>query len=104
MPRNTCPIYRALAIGGLIALIAACSAPPDFESARRPDGPGAFPDIKPLNEVLAVAGEPGLEPADTAALQTRAAALQARAMALSATGPDAATRARLDAAIAASGG
>lgn len=83
----------------LLVLLAACSAPPDFEQARQPVTPGPYPTIKPLNQVLAVVGEPELEATDAAALQARAADLQARAATLSATQTDPATRARLDAAL-----
>jgi hypothetical protein len=82
-----------------LLLLAACTPPADFEAARQPLVPGAYLDIKPLDEVLATGGAPALTETDAAALQSRAAALQARAAALPATATDPETRARLDAAI-----
>jgi hypothetical protein len=84
-----------------LLLLAACSPPADFEAARQPLVPGAYLDIKPLDEVLAIGGDPALTETDAAALQARAAALQARAAALPATATDPETRTRLDAAIGA---
>ena len=92
------PLCR-LPVPATLLLLAACTPPPDFEAARQPLVPGAFLDIKPLDEVLAVGGKPALTETDAAALQSRAAALQARAAALPATATDPETRARLDAAI-----
>jgi hypothetical protein len=88
-----------LPVPATLLLLAACTPPADFEAARQPLVPGAYLDIKPLDEVLAVGGKPALTETDTAALQSRAAALQARAAALPATATDPETRARLDAAI-----
>jgi len=80
-------------------LLAACNPPKDFESARQPIAPGPYPDIMPLDQVQAVAGEPALTESDVAALQARAAGLQARAATIPATVTDPETRARMDAAI-----
>ncbi len=88
-----------LSVPVTLLLLAACAPPADFEAARQPLVPGAYLDIKPLDEVLAVGGEPALTETDAAALQSRAAGLQARAAALPATATDPETRARLDAAI-----
>ncbi|MFN7597604.1 MAG: hypothetical protein ACK5PT_12810 [Cereibacter sp.] len=82
-------------------LLAACTPPPDFESARQPPGPGSFPPIRPLDEVVAAGNPPTLTETDAAALRSRAAVLQARAAALPASATDPETRARLDAAITA---
>ncbi len=84
-----------------ILLLAACSPPADFESARQPLGPGTFPRISPLTEVLATGNPAALTETDTAALRSRAAVLQARAAALPDAVTDPETRARLDAAITA---
>jgi len=84
-----------------ILLLAACSPPADFESARQPPGPGSFPPIRPLDEVVAAGNPPTLTETDAAALRSRAAVLQARAAALPASATDPETRARLDAAITA---
>jgi hypothetical protein len=88
-----------LPVPATLLLLAACTPPADFEAARQPLVPGAYLDIKPLDEVLAVGGKPALTETDAAALQSRAAALQARAAALPATATDPETRDRLDAAI-----
>ncbi|MCA3510825.1 MAG: hypothetical protein IOC80_01890 [Rhodobacter sp.] len=90
-------LRRLLALASL--LLAACTPPPDFESARQPLGPGTFPRIRPLTEVSGPVNPPALTGTDAAALRSRAAALQARAAALPATATDPGTRARLDAAI-----
>ncbi len=84
-----------------ILLLAACSPPADFDTARQPLRAGAYPNIKPLDEVLATGTAPVLTETDAAALRSRAAVLQARAAALPATATDPGTRARLDAAITA---
>ena len=94
------PLCR-LAVPATLLLLAACAPPPDFEAARQPLVPGAYQDIKPLDEVLAVGGQPALTETDAAALQARAAALQARAAALPTSATDPEPRARLDAAIGA---
>ncbi len=106
-----CRALQAVYAGGMTAfqpcrtgvlaalLLAACNPPADFESARQPVAPGPYPEIQPLGQVLAVAGEPGLTETDAAALQARAAGLQARAAAMPATVTDPETQARLDAAI-----
>jgi hypothetical protein len=92
-------LTRRLLLPTTVLLLAACEPPADFEAARQPLVPGAYLDIKPLDEVLAVGGDPALTETDAAALQARAAALQARAVALPETATDPETRARLDAAI-----
>jgi hypothetical protein len=48
-------------------LLAACTPPPDFESARQPPGPGSFPPIRPLDEVVAAGNPPSLTETDAAA-------------------------------------
>ena len=92
------PLFR-LPVPATLLLLAACAPPADFEAARQPLVPGAYQDIKPLDEVLAAGGQPALTETDAAALQARAAVLQARAAALPETATDPETRARLDAAI-----
>ena len=95
---------RALPCLLFAVLISACAKAPDLPSDRHLTGSGTFPEIQPLDAVLASGGTPALDPADAAALQSRAAALQSRAAALASASPDAATRARLDAALAAKAG
>jgi hypothetical protein len=100
------PARRARALRGALPValvwLMACEPPP-LDTGRTPTSTGPLPFIRPLNEVLAETDVPGLEPTDTAALQARASALQARAGAIQATEADPATRARLDAALAAKG-
>lgn len=88
-----------LLVPATLVLLAACAPPADFEAARQPLAQGAYLQIKPLNELLAVGGDPALTETDAAALQARAAGLQARAGALASAQTDPETRARLDAAI-----
>jgi hypothetical protein len=94
-------VTSRLLVPTTLLLLAACEPPADFEAARQPLVPGAYPDIKPLDEVLATGGQPALTETDAAALQSRAASLQARAAALPATAADPETRTRVEAAIGA---
>lgn len=82
-------------------LLAGACGPPAIDHATPISDEGPPPVILPLDEVLAQTDLPGLEPTDTAALQSRAAGLQARAAGLSSAEADPATRARLDAALGA---
>jgi hypothetical protein len=91
-----------LLVPAVLMLLGACAPPADFGAARQPVAQGPYPQIKPLDEVLATGSAPALTETDAAALQSRAAALQARAAALPATATDPETRTRLNAAIGAS--
>lgn len=87
------------AVGPLLLLALVGCGPPRIDTGRVLTDSGPPPEILPLDQVLAQSDVPGLEPTDTAALQSRAGALQRRAEALAATSADPETRARLDAAI-----
>ena len=95
-PTLTCAVLILAVAGG-------CTKAPDLPTGQHLVASGTFPEIKPLDAVLASSSDPALDPADPAALQARAAALTARAAALTTVTPDAETRARLDAALAAKG-
>jgi hypothetical protein len=73
---------RALLAVLLMAAMAACATLPDVpgpETAARDTG---YPDLQPLDALLAQATEFRIDDSDRQSLQARAAALQARAAAL----------------------
>jgi hypothetical protein len=95
------PLPRRTALIASLAVLACCSPPEDYERRRQQVDPGEYLPIKPLDELVAIAGVPEVTTEDTAAIQARAAGLQSRAANLPATATDPETRARLDAAISA---
>ena len=95
---------RLILLAAAAAVSTGCAELPQFGASPTPAAAGPLPKIKPLNEVLAAGGDSVLQPTDAVALQTRAAALQGRAGTIAATGTDAATLERLEAAIAAKKG
>jgi hypothetical protein len=88
-------MFRFILILALLP-IAACDAP-RFGGDRPPQKEG-YPELAPLNEVLAIAGPDQIPPETTEGLQSRAAALQSRAGAISQEPTDTEALARLKAA------
>jgi hypothetical protein len=84
-----------------LALIAPGGCAEFPEMGRVPSAQAAAPDLMPMDSLLAQVGTPRATPAVTDALAGRAARLRARAALMQGPVMDPATRARLQAAIAA---
>lgn len=97
MSARSCRTALALAAA---LLLAGCGARPDFGPDDGAAARAGYPAILPLGPLLAQAGGGVITPDFTAAIEARGAALRARAAALRRPVIDAATRARMAAALA----
>lgn len=91
-------LILCLALAGVVALVAACTKPPDLDDSVSPALKHAdYPDLVPIEQLLGPAPEtPDADAETAAALERRLSGLQARATRLQAsTGIDQATRERL---------
>lgn len=93
------PALAALLAG--LAALGACAEFPELDARpSRASAEAPYPELVPLDGLVAAARAPGRAEAVTADVEGRAAALRRRAAALGAPVVDAATRARMQAALA----